>query len=238
MFAKLFHKKIFSERLNIPADRRMWPTSWKTIFFKTYPRYESTPLSKKLLDLGNFAAALEKRASVREFNASLSLQESELATILHYSAGIKSTSTKKRYCPSGGGRYPLEVYVLVRRVVGIASGLYHYDINGHALERLKESDVLPTFNKVLKSRDQWAENAAAMLILTSVWDRSFVKYRNLGYLHALIEAGHVGQNIQLTAASLHVSSSPLTGFDISGLESILDLGKNEESPLYALVLGK
>jgi len=238
MFAKLFHKYIFSERLNIPQDRSMWPASWKTIFFKTYPRYEAIPLSKNFLELGDFVNILEKRTSIREFDTSLPIQIEELSTILHYAAGIKSTSTKKRHHPSGGGRYPLEVYMLANRVTGVPSGLYHYDVRGHALEHIRQGDRLSMFSKVLKLRDEWAKEGAAMIIVTAVWNRSFTKYKNLGYLHTLIEAGHLGQNLQLTATALNVASSPLTGFNINELQSLLDLNGDEEAPVYAFVLGK
>jgi len=39
--------------------------------------------------------------------------------------------------PSGGAQHPLEVYVLARRVGGLAPGLYHYASDVHRLERLK-----------------------------------------------------------------------------------------------------
>ena len=42
----------------------------------------------------------------------------------------------RRFYPSGGARYPLEVYLLIQRVDSLTTGLYHYNVKENSLEIL------------------------------------------------------------------------------------------------------
>ena len=73
----------------------------------------------------------------------------ELATLLRWVWGAHGTLRLagadlglRRTSPSGGSLHPIEVYPLVRRVEGIAPGLYHYLGREHALERIAALEVL------------------------------------------------------------------------------------------------
>ena len=75
-----------------------------------------------------------------------------MSTILYYSYGItNSYDVKERYTgeeitiyervvPSGGGLYPIDLYVGILNVEEIDPGIYHYNVKEHCLEKLKVFD--------------------------------------------------------------------------------------------------
>jgi SagB-type dehydrogenase family enzyme len=101
----------------------------------------------------------------------------------------------ERPVPSGGGLYPLELSVLVQRIEGLGAGVYHYVPLGHRLE-LVRGDALPSMlTAELFLGQPYLIDAAAVIAISAVIERSFWKYEDRGYRYALLEAGHVAQNV-------------------------------------------
>ena len=48
-----------------------------------------------------------------------------------------------RTVPSAGGLFPLEPFVIMRRIDGAEDGLYHYNATGRALSLLERGDLFP-----------------------------------------------------------------------------------------------
>src|SRR5712691_924608 len=93
---------------------------------------------------GEFPRVLLERRTWRRFS-SRAVPLEALSTLLGLSSrvqhwvdlpGIGRLPLKTH--PSGGAQHPLEVYVLARRVDGLAPGLYHYAADVHHLERLRK----------------------------------------------------------------------------------------------------
>ncbi|HET9142838.1 SagB family peptide dehydrogenase, partial [Actinophytocola sp.] len=93
-----------------------------------------------------FAAVLEARRSVREPDDAHPLTLAQLGEFLHRSARVRRTAqddqteVSLRPSPSGGALHGLELYPVVRRVSGLAAGMYHYDPFTHALEPVPAGD--------------------------------------------------------------------------------------------------
>jgi SagB-type dehydrogenase family enzyme len=82
----------------------------------------------------------------------------------------------------------------------------------------------------------YLENPAASIFFTSCISRSEVKYGLRAYPYSLIEAGHMGQNIQLASREIGVGSCPVSGFVDETIKYILDLTENE-IPIYSISIG-
>lgn len=242
--SRQFHKQTnFNFPLGtLPTDPQYWPKEWTEIYHKSYPRMPKVPLSEKLLDLGELKNALELRFSQREFDITQEISFSELSTLLHFSSGIRPSAGDnqaiRRFYPSGGARYPLEVYLLVQRVEGLTPGIYHFNVKNNYLEILDtEKEDVEELKKGLLY--PWSQEAAVVVFITAVWGRNFMKYKDRGYRIVLMEAGHLNHNIALISSALGIKCCNSVGFHNEHIDHMLDIGQeNEENSLYMAVLGK
>jgi SagB-type dehydrogenase family enzyme len=142
----------------------------------------------------------------------------------------------RRPVPSAGGLYPLEVYALVRNVTGLQRGIYHYDAVGDALEAI---DTTPWEEQASDAFLSWPaiKNAPVILCLGATFARTQSKYGPRGYRYVLLEAGHVAQNLCLSAVELGLSSLCLGGYHDAQLNRLIGLDGEDEAIVYAIALG-
>ena len=179
------------------------------------------------------ASALATRRSSHELDgAPLGLRT--LATLLD--AGYGSSRSGRRAVPSGGALYPLELYPVLVRVDDAPPGVFHFDPLRRVLEMLRTEDVQRELDDV-STLPGLVRDATAVVFLTSVFWRTRFKYGLRGYRFALLEAGHVVQNVLLAAAALRVPALPLGGFYDARAEQLLGVDGVDESVVYAVVLG-
>jgi SagB-type dehydrogenase family enzyme len=181
--------------------REAWPAEWVHVDHKTYPGAPRVSLPHRTLPPVELEAVLRQRQTTRSF-ADVPLPLDRLARVLEYAAGIRrpdGPDIGNRYYPSAGARYPLEVYVVARRIEGLKPGVYHYAIRHHVLEGLGTGNAKSLFGSLA---DDWMRDAAVLVIVTALFERNFRKYGQRGYRDVLIEAGHLGQNLALVSASV------------------------------------
>jgi SagB-type dehydrogenase family enzyme len=204
--------------------------------YKAYPDAER----KALPDSGGFRGlsfeeALETRRSVRDYSdRSLSLEA--LSRLLHAAQGVTERRLGFRAAPSAGALYPLELYPVVQNVSGLASGIYHYAVQEHALERLEEGDF---GGRVTQAGlyQQFLGQANVCFILSAVFQRTRWKYRERAYRYVLLEAGHVGQNLYLAATSMGLGACAVGAFLDNQLNDLLGLDGAAEAVLYLVSVG-
>lgn len=171
--------------------------------------------------------AIDRRRTRRAFAGSL--DEGGLATLLDAAYGVRGGT--RRTVPSGGALYPLELYV-----ARPGDGLHRYDPQLHALEEHDADDVWPRV--VLTSPlPGLLDDAGAVVFVLAVFGRTRFKYGQRGYRFALLEAGHVVQNVLLAAAALRVSAMPFGGYFDGRVDDLVGADGVEESVVYAVVLG-
>lgn len=208
--------------------------------FKEYPGVPLLRLPRPRLPARPLADCVAKRASCRAF-ALEPLKLAELALLLHAAYGVldsfRSTQEElmERPVPSPGGLYPLELYVLSERVARLPRGIFHYAPLHHGLERLgKLARPIPP---AWFLGQPFLRDVAAFVVLTARVARVLPKYGDRGLRSIYLEAGHVGQNMMLTAAARGVGALPLAGFHDEALASALALDTELELPVYAMALG-
>lgn len=141
-----------------------------------------------------------------------------------------------RSVPSAGGLFPLEVYLLIQSVTGVADGLHHYDICSHALEPMRTGLVMEDFREVLLALP-FIQDANIVFFLAAVFARTQKKYGARGYRYILLEAGHSAQNICLTATQEGLGSLCVGGYRDGALNRMLGLDSTKEGVLYAVAAG-
>lgn len=156
---------------------------------------------------------LAQRTTCRNFDPDHAVSLLEMASLLHRVFAAQATKelapgavALKKNSPSGGGLHPIEAFVLVQRVEGLAPGLYHYHSTGHALQVLRELDAasLAPLASELVAGQHWFANAPVMVLLAARFGRNFWKYRNHAKAWRVIQldAGHLSQNLYITATEL------------------------------------
>lgn len=187
---------------------------------------------------------LARRRSVRRFG-DRPIALGQLAALLQAAYGRSGQllaaapdgiGPQLRTVPSGGGLYPLEVYPFAWRIAGLRRGLYHFDPLRRVLERLRAGDE----REAVLARTVYPEpvgGCATLLAVTAVFWRTRFKYGLRGYRFALMEAGHLVQNVLLAATALGLGAVPLSGFYDRPMDELLELDGVNESMVYAVAVG-
>jgi putative peptide maturation dehydrogenase len=154
-------------------------------------------------------ALMARRATCRNFDAGRALPNALFAQLMQRVFSAQSqvrvsddTVFLKKTSPSGGGLHPIEAYLLVQNVEGVAPGLYHYHAVEHALEPMPSPALaLGELAMLALARQHWFANAHAMVLLAPRYTRSFWKYRShaKAYRAVMLEAGHLSQTLYLAA---------------------------------------
>ncbi len=199
---------------------------------KEYPRMPRIELPAPETLTLPLSEALHNRASFSVCEDSRQFSSGELGSLLGNALGMR-TAMRRQY-PSGGGLFPIETYLIGTVLERYPSGVFHYHPKAHALEFLWETSPSFTMAEIIRAGD--TPFAPILVIFTSVWSRSSVKYAELAYAHGLIEAGHMAENILLAATALGIHARPLAGFYDEAVSTLLDLPKDIEQPVYGVLL--
>lgn len=246
LFFNYYHKKsadhIAGRSIHSFPPYDQWPKEWKTTYYKSYQGIPILPLPEVALESANFFNLVAERKSVRGGHRA-GISASDLSAVLKYSCGLQDNARGKdgvrlRAQPSGGARFPLESYVLsLKKENETTPGVYHYNVKNHSLDILRirnfsSEDVASLFTY------PWANDCSMALIITSVFDRSAMKYGERAYRYAMIEAGHIGQGVYLAGSSRNIGVVGMGGTHDEALHNLLDIDGTQESLVYALMLSK
>jgi SagB-type dehydrogenase family enzyme len=203
---------------------------------KSHPWAPSIPLPRNWAKSGvTLEETISRRRSATEFSGK-QISKDQLSFILGFSAGITEERSALRAHPSGGALYPLELYVAAFAVTDLECGLYHYGVYEHALNKIGSGKLRGQFAEIL-SAENVIESSSVALIISGILYRTEIKYGQRGYRLMLLESGHLGQNILLSATSQGVVAVPLGGFLDDEVNSILGLDGIEETAVYPILLG-
>jgi hypothetical protein len=196
-----------------PGDPETQPPLFKTFSpglpVVPLPRDLPAPDAETLVVLGHPAAE----------NAALDL--AQLARLLHLSAGIVRTEDRSggriipfRAAGSAGGRFPLEVYVVVPEgTAAVPPGVHAYRPVEHDLVQVAPPPV----------------GTAAALVVTGIPWRTGWRYRERGYRHIFWDAGTMLSQQLALAASAGLPARLYTEFpdvdvrDLVGADGIAEL---------------
>jgi SagB-type dehydrogenase family enzyme len=117
----------------------------------------------------------------------------------------------RRLLPSGGGKYPIEVYAFVFNAEGIANNkIVYYNPDLNALSFIGEC---PEWSEIKEKTGLLIEGKpSALFVFTGFPGRITSKYGERGGRFLLMEAGHYLQNL-----SLRVAYEGLGGVEAGGL---------------------
>lgn len=212
--------------------------------YKSYERFPSIPLPKPEDVKESFSSLILKRESLRSYSSE-PLSLIMLSTLLKWSAGTIESSiglneneekVARRVHPSGGMKFPLELYIAVLQKSELSRGLYHYNIKNHSLEHMIFANVDNIITDI-PHHNAFAKESPALIFFSFRKRRSFEKYGALAYKLAFIEAGHIAQNMYLVGSALGLACCSLGTSEGEEMNKKLDLDAGEENIFYTVAVG-
>ena len=203
------------------------------------------PVFHKVVINDSYQDLLTNRKSERVYTDEPMTQE-QLAFMLWSSGGIKMQRgvSTFRPVPSGGARHPFELYIVVKNVVGLEPGIYHYvptkNIGEKAvtIERMGPlfDDYDDKMNELLVGQ-KWVIKAPVILFVSCIPYRAEWRYGQNAHRVMLIDLGHVGQNMMLSATATGLGSCCIAAFDQAQCDELFGFNGIDEYTVYVLPLG-
>jgi SagB-type dehydrogenase family enzyme len=169
-----------------------------------------------------------------------SMDLKQLSYLLWCTQGFKkivAESIEIRNSPSSGSRNPLETYFVAGEVDGLETGLYRYLPKSHSIvaERIDSGITLEMSTASLNFK--LTTRAAVTVLWVAIPYRTVWAVGNRGYRSALIEAGHVCQNLILAAAGLGLQVAPIDLFHDELVTTLANLDPETQWPVYLAAVG-
>ncbi len=177
--------------------------------------------------------ALLLRRSVRAYSAR-PLALSAVSQLLWAAQGT-TAGDGRRTAPSAGGLYPLEIHLVATRVEGLPQGVYRYSSASHLLRLSAAGQMAPLFAKASGDQD-FITDAAAVVLIAAVEERTARKYGSRASRYVLFEAGAASENLALQAVALGLGSVVVGAFDDERVARLARLGAGER-PLCLMSIG-
>lgn len=198
---------------------------------------------------GQLYDLLRMRKTTRAFDPNSTLAVDDLSVILHnvfgyhgYSPVYRDIVALKKTSPSGGCLHPTEVYTLVIRVEGMESGLYHYNVESHALdciERLPLEAAVELANEFTagQSFPRWS---SVLFIMTARFYRNYWKYRrhDKAYRVLFMDAAHLSQTFYMVCAERGLGAFVTAAINNVNIEQRLGIDGFEEGAVAITGCGK
>jgi len=184
---------------------------------------------------GSLRDALASRKTVRDFiKREMPQKHFDDLVWAAYGPTHKNGDRVMRTAPSAMATYPIELYFAVDSVAGVVSGLYRYDTS-------KESPVLVREGKFLQEIQDLGYGqefvSRSNVVTIMVYDPSRItRSGENASKYAMMECGHIGQNILLMATSLGYGSVPKASFDPKKVGEFLGIDPGKE-PVYMICVG-
>lgn len=241
---KGFHEKTLGRRIGtyLVDERAVLETAGN---YKLYTEGEviqlppPQPISKPLSDI------LQGRKSCRAFSGE-PITLAELSQVLSAVRATRKVTLSSeegielwfRPYPSGGGLYPSEIYVAFRNIEGMAPGLLHYDPRRHALTRIVDTVPFSDMRTIMGDEDGLTLNAGAVFFVSTLPERTVVKYAYRGYRFAIMEAGMIPLALNLAATGIGLGALHWGGFLDDRINALIGADGISETIASCLIIGK
>lgn len=207
------------------------------------------PMEEKL-SLNN---ALLNRASVPISELAHNWTEKEVLLLLKMAISAGNRVRKNgsnsgediplRNYPSGGAEYPITPYLVFNRDIGRFKKNHAYKIHGDIGKVTDQGNSKFNFDDIF-AISQFNEKLSkhignvpfAMLFVMNL-KLSFVKYRSFARNLALLEAGHIGQNVQLIVAAMDKASICTGGVLNDNAREFMNIKDEDSFVVYGIFVG-
>ena len=184
--------------------------------------------------------SLEKSIKIRRTIRSFTPQQltlEQFSQLLWAAYGITEDRGYKRAAASGGACYPMDIYAIIGEdgVKGVDAGIYHYEPMGHNASLISKGDFREAMARASLGQ-MWMARPPLCLVVCAEYARITGRYGNRGVRYAMIEAGHIGQNIFLQAEALGLGAGIVGAFQDEAVIQVMGTPPSHE-PLLIMPVG-
>lgn len=160
----------------------------------------------------DFTVLTRKRKSGRAYSKVI-MTRKQLSHILYYSYHLFQEQRSHLPVPSACNSRPLRLYVCILNVLDLEKGIYRYHPKNHSLFLVKRFTDAQEELKAIFLGQSFVLQASCLIGLGANLEAAGYRYPSEAEKFVLLEAGHVGQQIQLTAESLNMASCPIARYE-------------------------
>ncbi len=187
-------------------------------------------LSGDPIDWGeNIGTTILLRRSTRSFTGNAILKET-LASVMAYATDT-STSSHRLIDPS-----LLETYLIIQQVEGLPSGVYRYSPQKRGMSLIYSGDFRTQCWHLCLGQ-HLARDASALVVHVAHLKEAMQRHGNRAYRYLHLDAGYIGQSINLAAIRLGIGVSGIGGFYDDEVNHLLGLSL-EKIIIYITTLGQ
>ncbi|MBW1961836.1 MAG: SagB/ThcOx family dehydrogenase [Deltaproteobacteria bacterium] len=179
---------------------------------------------------------IKQRRTIRSFS-SAPLTLKQFAQLLWAAYGTTDDRGFMRAVPSAGALYPMDIYAVVGTggIETIQAGIHHYEPRKHTVVLLGRGDFRNEISKASLFQT-WMAVAPLMIVITAEYDRITGRYGDRGIRYAIMESGHIAQNIFLQAEALGLGAGIVGAFNDRGVNRVMNIPSSHE-PLLIMPVG-
>ncbi len=194
---------------------------------------ETIDWGEQLSELEN--TILQRRSTRRYTGEDLSLDE--LKSLLNF------TYQPQDYVEQGLDGAPdyfaldmLETFIAVSGVQDLEAGCYYYAPQAQELRQIRFKNFRRELHYLCLGQEL-GRDAAAIVFHTADLTKAIAKYGDRAYRYLHMDAGHLGQRLNLAAIRLKLGVSGIGGFFDDRVNQVLDIPQ-EEAVIYLTTLGR
>lgn len=187
-------------------------------------------------DLVDLKESILKRRSTRRFTgAPLSL--SDLGLLLSF------TYCPEQYQEQGLDSNPdffdlglIQTFIAVLDITDLETGCYYYAVHAQEFRQIRFKNFRREAHYLCLGQDL-GRDAAAIVFHTADLQGAIARYGDRAYRYLHMDAGHLGQRLNLAATHLNLGVSGIGGFFDDQVNEVLGI-PDEEAVLYITTLGQ
>jgi len=192
---------------------------------------EEVPLSGKALEWERgVGPTILRRRSTRAFSGE-GFTKDDLAAMMEYAYSSLSHHPGTLFEPA-----LIETYIVVQRVEGLESGVYYFAPLSRSLRRIYAGDFRSQCWHFCLGQEL-ARDAAALVIHTAHLGEALKQHGDRAYRYLHLDAGYLGQRMNLAAIRLGLGVSGIGGFYDDEVNALLGLSL-EKIIVYITTLGQ
>ncbi|ACK68118.1 nitroreductase [Rippkaea orientalis PCC 8801] len=130
----------------------------------------------------------------------------------------------------------IETFIAVSGVNGLEEGCYYYAPKAQELRQIRFKNFRQELHYLCLGQEL-GRDAAAVIFHTADLEKAVQKYGDRAYRYLHLDAGHLGQRLNLAAIELNLGVSGIGGFFDDQVNEVLGI-PSDEAVLYITTLGR